>query len=161
LVMGGSQGSKELNEQLPGRLEALLASGEWQVLHQCGTKWAETFKPSLKKYYPVGYVDAVAAWSAADFAICRSGAGTLADAAYHGVPLLLVPLPANIDSGAQWANARFAQSKNAALTLPDWDSFDKTLAQMLDAKARLVMAENMHAMSPEGAAERVCAMVEK
>jgi UDP-N-acetylglucosamine--N-acetylmuramyl-(pentapeptide) pyrophosphoryl-undecaprenol N-acetylglucosamine transferase len=158
LILGGSQGSKELNEQLPERLYPLL--GEWQVLHQSGLRWEHVMKSKERPHYMVrGYVDSVLAWSAAEFAITRGGAGTLSEAAYHRVPVLGVPLPRNLDGGAQQANVGFYAERNAALLLASWDQFEAQLNALLDPPTRAQIRDRLGGLSPAGAAERLAQVV--
>ncbi len=158
LVLGGSQGSLELNQALPPRLFPLL--GEWQVLHQCGLRWEDSLKPLEQPYYQVrGYVDTPLAWSAADLAITRGGAGTLAEAAYHQVPVLGVPLAPSLDGGAQWANVRFYAERGAARLLASWDGFEAELAPLLKASTRAQMRSRLAELSPAGAAQRLAQVV--
>lgn len=158
LVLGGSQGSKELNDQLPERLYPLL--GEWQVLHQCGVRWESEMRPKDRPHYHVrGYLDTALAWSAADFAITRGGAGTLAEAAYHEVPVLGVPLPAELDGGAQQANVGFYARQGAALLLSSWAEFRKFLNPLLDPSVRAEMRGRLAGLSPAGAAQRLASIV--
>ncbi len=158
LVLGGSQGSKELNEQLPQRLYPLL--GEWQVLHQCGVRWEGEFKALERPHYWVrGYLDSGLAWSAADFAITRGGAGTMAEAAFHQVPVLGVPLSRSLDGGAQWANVGFYADKGAALLLKSWDQFDAELNALLNPSTRAQIRDRLKGLSPAGAAERLAQIV--
>lgn len=158
LVLGGSQGSKELNDQLPERLYPLLE--EWQVLHQCGVRWTEQMKPKERPHYAIhGYLDTALAWSAADFAITRGGAGTLAEAAYHGVPVLGVPLSPSLDGGAQRANVGFYARQKAALLLESWAEFNALLNLLLNSSLRAEMRGKLTGLSPAGAAQRLAAMV--
>jgi UDP-N-acetylglucosamine--N-acetylmuramyl-(pentapeptide) pyrophosphoryl-undecaprenol N-acetylglucosamine transferase len=158
LIMGGSQGSKELNEQLPERLYPLL--GEWQVLHQSGLRWELEMKPKERPHYVVrGYLDSVLAWSAAEFAITRGGAGALAEAAYHQVPVLGVPLPRSLDGGAQWANLGFYAGRGAARRLDSWDQFEAQLNALLDPSTRAQIRDSLKGLSPAGAAERLAQIV--
>jgi UDP-N-acetylglucosamine--N-acetylmuramyl-(pentapeptide) pyrophosphoryl-undecaprenol N-acetylglucosamine transferase len=106
LIMGGSQGSLRLNQVVPKAFCELQTPTV--VLHSSGTHWEETLNAetqSLKNYVVRGFVDAVAAWSVADIAITRAGFGTLSEAAFHGVPLIMVPLPTSADNH-QLLNAR-------------------------------------------------------
>lgn len=158
LILGGSQGSKELNEQLPQRLYPLL--GAWQVLHQCGVRWEGELKARERAHYFVrGYVDSALAWSAADFAITRGGAGTLSEAAFHQVPVLGVPLPRHLDGGAQWANLGFYAERGAARLLHTWDHFETELNALLDPSTRAHIRDRLKGLSPAGAAERLARIV--
>lgn len=158
LVLGGSQGSKELNDHLPQRLQPLL--NEYQVLHQCGARWESQLRHLNKPGYLIkGYLDTTLAWSAAEFAICRAGASTLAEAALHQVPLLLVPLPAELDSGAQLANAKFYAGAGGAGLLTNWDQFTGAIDPLLNPHFRLPMKEKLAALSPKGATERLLEML--
>lgn len=158
LILGGSQGSKELNEQLPQRLYPLL--GQWQVLHQCGVRWEAELKALERPHYLVrGFVDSVLAWSAADFAITRGGAGTLSEAAFHQVPVLGVPLPRSLDGGAQWANVSFYAEQGAARLLQSWDHFEDEINTLLDPSTRAHIRDKLKGLSPVGAAERLAQIV--
>jgi UDP-N-acetylglucosamine--N-acetylmuramyl-(pentapeptide) pyrophosphoryl-undecaprenol N-acetylglucosamine transferase len=158
LILGGSQGSKELNEQLPQRLYPLL--GEWQVLHQCGVRWEKELKARERPHYFVrGFVDTVLAWSAADCAITRGGAGTMSEAAYHQVPVLGVPLSRNLDGGAQWANVGFYLERGAARRLESWERFEAELSALLDPSTRAQLRDRLRELSPAGAARRLAQIV--
>lgn len=160
LVLGGSQGSLELNQQLPQRLQPFL--GQLQVLHQTGTRWEASLKPLEQPGYRIaGFVDTIAAFSAAQWVVCRAGASTLAELAYHQLPALLVPLPANLDNGTQLANAQLLASHQAALCLSNWDTFENQFAQLLDSATRPSLVQNLAAFSPQGATERMVALVEE
>ena len=97
LVMGGSQGSLTLNEAVPAAFETVIETlPELSVLHSTGAKWLASVREhtnAFETYHITDFVDATLAWSAADLAITRGGFGTLAEAAYHAVPCIVVPLP--------------------------------------------------------------------
>lgn len=88
LIFGGSQGAVFLN-----RVATKIRSFEkmWQVLHLTGVNqeggqaenWCvRSFEARMDL-----------AWSLADFALCRAGAGTICEARAYGVPALFVPYP--------------------------------------------------------------------
>ncbi|MER3479404.1 MAG: UDP-N-acetylglucosamine--N-acetylmuramyl-(pentapeptide) pyrophosphoryl-undecaprenol N-acetylglucosamine transferase [Meiothermus sp.] len=160
-VLGGSQGSLELNQNLPQRLKPLL--GEYQVLHQTGPRWEAPMREQCGDWpgYTVhGYLDTALAFSAAELAITRAGAATLAEAAYHRVPLLAVPLPARLDGGAQLANARFYALRGAAYMLDGgWEHFQASLAPLLEPSVRQRLRDTIARLSPEGAAHRLARLV--
>lgn len=155
LVLGGSQGSLELNERLPPLLKPLGLP----VLHQVGPRWAERYRELEEEEYRVqGFVDTPLAMSAADLLLGRAGAGTLAEAAFHGLPAILFPLDPRLDGGAQRANAlAYARAGGARLGVYE------TLAE--DVRAILEdpepYREGMRRLSPEGAAGRIADWLEE
>jgi UDP-N-acetylglucosamine--N-acetylmuramyl-(pentapeptide) pyrophosphoryl-undecaprenol N-acetylglucosamine transferase len=123
LVMGGSQGSLKLNRLLPGILEPVLAGKNVQVLHQTGRGRLEEVAPRvahLPWYHTTEFVDGPTAWSAASAGITRAGYSTIADAAFHGVPLVMVPLP-SASEDHQTKNARSVEARGAGLVVTQND----------------------------------------
>lgn len=99
LVVGGSQGALFLNEQVPPLLAQVAAQGvDLRVRHQVGRRDPA---PVQAAYGEAGleaevlaYIDDMAnAYNWADFAITRSGSGTVSELAAAGLPALLVPFP--------------------------------------------------------------------
>uniref|UniRef100_A0A7C5REM8 UDP-N-acetylglucosamine--N-acetylmuramyl-(pentapeptide) pyrophosphoryl-undecaprenol N-acetylglucosamine transferase n=1 Tax=Thermus caliditerrae TaxID=1330700 RepID=A0A7C5REM8_9DEIN len=155
LVLGGSQGSLELNEKLPPLLKPLGLP----VLHQVGERWVERYRHLEGEAYRVaGFVDAPLAMSAADLLLARAGAGTLAEAAFHRLPALLFPLPASLDGGAQAANARTYREAGAA-ELGDYGHLAKQVEGLLARPEPY--REAMARLSPEGAAKRLADWLEE
>ncbi len=155
LVLGGSQGSLALNESVPSVAAELQAREPrlW-VLHATGPRWVEPVRAALgarERYLIDGFVDASLAWSAADLAITRGGYGTLAESAFHGVPLVVVPLPAAADDhqrhnaealARSGAGACVAQGDDAAL-LAAWEA-------LLDDDRRAAARAAQASRSPAG-----------
>ncbi|AJW38734.1 UDP-N-acetylglucosamine-N-acetylmuramyl- pyrophosphoryl-undecaprenol N-acetylglucosamine transferase [Rhodococcus sp. B7740] len=106
LVFGGSQGARSLNDAVSGASAALAAAGI-SVLHAHGPKNSldvEQRDPDAP-YVAVPYIDRMdLAYAAADLAICRSGAMTVAEVSATGLPAVYVPLPHG--NGEQELNAR-------------------------------------------------------
>lgn len=156
LVLGGSQGALVFNQVLPPLLSDWLQEG--QVLHQTGARWLEETQkssPAHPRYHFAGFLNTVLAWSAADLAITRAGAMTLAEAAYHRVPLIAVPLPSSA-AGHQEANARLyhAQGASVFLAQEDLNQIGQVLAR-LDQVARNTMANQLAHFDPSGAADKL------
>jgi UDP-N-acetylglucosamine--N-acetylmuramyl-(pentapeptide) pyrophosphoryl-undecaprenol N-acetylglucosamine transferase len=136
LVVGGSQGARQLNE---GMLEALryLDASRLEIFHQTGPADRERvangyarsgFRAEVLDFEPA--LPARYAW--ADFGVCRAGALTVAELALAGLPSLLVPYPHAADDH-QRANARALADRGAARVL-DPSGFDgKTLADAIGA----------------------------
>jgi UDP-N-acetylglucosamine--N-acetylmuramyl-(pentapeptide) pyrophosphoryl-undecaprenol N-acetylglucosamine transferase len=102
LVFGGSQGARSLNEAVSAAVPALDAAGI-AVLHAHGPKNAATV--SASRYVAVPYLERMdLAYAAADVALCRAGAMTVAEVSAVGLPAIYVPLPHG--NGEQELNAR-------------------------------------------------------
>lgn len=126
LVTGGSLGAKRLNDTFAASVATLGEAGV-QVLHVTGRD--KEFVPEGAvdgvPYVVVPYVDRMdLAYSAADVAVCRSGANTVCELTAVGLPGLYVPLP--IGNGEQRLNAAGvveagggALTEDAAVT-PAW-----------------------------------------
>jgi UDP-N-acetylglucosamine--N-acetylmuramyl-(pentapeptide) pyrophosphoryl-undecaprenol N-acetylglucosamine transferase len=106
LVFGGSQGAVSLNRAVSGAAADLAAAGV-SVLHAHGPKNTLELRepqPGDPPYVAVPYLDRMdLAYAAADLAICRSGAMTVAEVSAVGLPAVYVPLP--IGNGEQRLNA--------------------------------------------------------
>jgi len=149
LVLGGSQGSLELNTRLPPILKSL----PYAVLHQVGPAFLEGMKPLEDERYRIAaFVDAPLAMSAADLLISRAGAGTLAEAAYHRLPAVLFPLSPSLDGGAQLANAQL-YAKEGGAVLGAYERLPALLEEALKGLDKL--KEGMARLSPEGATARL------
>ena len=96
-VFGGSQGARSLNEFVRQHL-AVLVGGGLSVLHQVGPGRAEEAGGEVVGYRAVDYLsDVPTALAAADLALCRGGASTLAELAVAQTPAWVVPYPGHAD----------------------------------------------------------------
>jgi UDP-N-acetylglucosamine--N-acetylmuramyl-(pentapeptide) pyrophosphoryl-undecaprenol N-acetylglucosamine transferase len=103
LIFGGSQGALPINSLI---LHALpnLPSDRIQVIHCIGKNAdLEEFKRAYKDLGISAVVKVFEkkmemAWSAADLAICRSGANTIAEILHFEVPAVLIPYPYATDA---------------------------------------------------------------
>ncbi|WP_374238437.1 undecaprenyldiphospho-muramoylpentapeptide beta-N-acetylglucosaminyltransferase [Mycobacterium sp. PSTR-4-N] len=142
LVFGGSQGAQSLNRAVAGAAEA-LARQSIAVLHAHGPKNTldlRTPAPGDPPYLAVPYLDRMdLAYAAADLAICRSGAMTVAEVSAVGLPAVYVPLP--IGNGEQRLNALPVVTAGGGLLVEDRDLTPDlvatTVAGLLTDGARL------------------------
>lgn len=124
LVLGGSQGARDLKALVPAARAVLAADArDWQVLHVTGCGGHED-QPPTEGVVPVrrlGFVaDMGAVWAAADLALCRAGSGTVSELALSGTPAVFVPYPHHRDHH-QEANGRALVEAGAALMVPRVD----------------------------------------
>ena len=140
VVLGGSQGARGLNRFVTEHAASLTARGV-QVLHQVGPgRSDEAAKDGGDGYRAVEYVDPVwPALRAADVALCRGGAGTLAEVAAAGLPAFVVPYPHHADHH---------QERNAAAY---GDAFRIVPEQRLGSDTVEALCE---LLAPESAARR-------
>ena len=157
LVMGGSQGSAALNQGVVAALKELRDLRP-MVLHSTGPSHIEGVRAAtagIANYIPRPYVDATLAWSAADLAITRAGFGTLSEAAYFGVPLIMVPLPTAAENH-QLHNAQAFAGKGAGTVLEQHrlEELPGVWREMLGEPRRSEAAAAVAELSPAGAAGR-------
>ena len=115
LVLGGSQGAKEINDLVRDALPALTEY--YIVVHQTGPNLSWDI-PASSKYKPFPYIKSEMphVMAAADLIMGRSGAG-IWEWAFLGKPMLLVPLRGSGTRGDQEENARFFEEAGAAQVL--------------------------------------------
>lgn len=160
LVMGGSQGSTALNDMVPAAYGQLPHAPA--VLHATGPRWLEPVREHTPwpRYRCVGYVDATLAWSAADLAITRAGISTISEAAFHGVPVIAVPLPTSAEDHQRF-NARAVAAAGAGRYVEQGDLEGLVAAwrDLLDDETRHAAAAAAGRRSPEGAARALVAQL--
>lgn len=169
-VTGGSQGSAVLNEAVEAGLGDLLDIPDLALLWQVGEKHLERAeraaeavlsrrpaydRPRLKV---VPFIEEMnVAWSAADLALCRAGASTIAELAGYGVPAVLVPL-ATAAVGHQEANALAMQEAGAARVIGERELTGGKLVEVVGELLGVElgrMAASAARMVHAGAAHRV------
>lgn len=121
LVLGGSLGAASINNAIQSIVDRLTASGI-QLLWQTGRYQDSAIQEALGGK-PVGWVgpfieDMESAYAAADLAVCRAGAATLAELATTGTPAILVPYPRAADDH-QTHNAQLLERASAAIVIAD------------------------------------------
>lgn len=165
LVFGGSQGAQSINRAVSAAAEKLAAAGI-SVLHAHGPKntlQLPTTAADAPPYVAVPYLDRMdLAYAAADLAICRSGAMTVAEVTAVGLPAIYVPLP--IGNGEQRLNAGPVVAAGGGIVIDDGDLSGAVVADTVvglltdDAKLSAMTAAATHSGHPD-AAQRVAQVV--
>ncbi|MGY1827807.1 undecaprenyldiphospho-muramoylpentapeptide beta-N-acetylglucosaminyltransferase [Blastococcus sp. SYSU DS0541] len=166
LVFGGSQGAASLNRAAVAAAGALTEAGV-QVLHARGPKNTDVAVPARAAgqapYVVVDYLERMdLAYAAADLALCRSGAVTVAELSAVGLPAAFVPLP--IGNGEQRRNALPVIEAGGGLLVEDadldaaWIS-DTLLPLLTDPAALAGLARHAAAAGVPDADERLADIV--
>jgi UDP-N-acetylglucosamine--N-acetylmuramyl-(pentapeptide) pyrophosphoryl-undecaprenol N-acetylglucosamine transferase len=132
LVVGGSQGARNLNQAVWGALDALSERFE-EVVHVAGRKGAEgVAQHSRERYRGLAFTDDMPALMAsADLVVSRAGVGTIAEVAAVGLPMVLVP--GTFGGGHQEENAAAMVDAGAAVRIGDADLTPQKLIQTIDS----------------------------
>lgn len=170
-VTGASQGSRSINELMM----AVAASPEgrkalrgWQVFHQTGDV-GEQVEAVRAGYAAAGVAalvepycaDMASAWGAAELAVSRCGAGSVAEVWANGVPTVFLPYPYHRDQH-QKLNARPLGKAGAAVIEDDqidpranMEKAGKTIVRLLsDSSDRSRMRGAFRPLGPADGAEK-------
>jgi UDP-N-acetylglucosamine--N-acetylmuramyl-(pentapeptide) pyrophosphoryl-undecaprenol N-acetylglucosamine transferase len=168
LVMGGSQGAHGINEAAIKALP-MLKDLPLQVIHLTGPDDEQVAAANYRREEIPAHVAAFChqmelAYSAADLALSRSGAASLSELSYYGIPSLLIPYP-HAAENHQVLNAAIFARDGAAIVVEQGqvsvDIFAREIGALLRDDARLsAMSSKAHALAPENAAECVADTVE-
>lgn len=163
LVMGGSQGARQLNKLVA---RAGLPEGV-QVLHIAGPGDQERVESEVRgrgDYKVLGFCDDMpAAYAVADAVVARSGASSLTELSYLGLPSILVPFPFAADDH-QTRNAEVFRDAGAAFLEPE-DGLDASrlaerIEEMLDLDKHTRMSDAARGLAVPDAAAKVCDAIE-
>lgn len=171
LVMGGSLGSRRINECL---LEALHELGDvsakTQILHITGQKDYERvmsqYRPNGVSYQAFSFMEKVEhAFKCADLFVGRAGASTIAEITYCGLPAILIPYPHAIENH-QAINAQYLVREGAACLIRESELSGKVLAREVirlieDLPLRESLASNSRRLGILDGAERMVQVLEK
>ncbi len=121
LVMGGSQGSLQLNQAVRQTLGLLPDKERFQFIHICGPGGDGGLQEAYRRHAVRAlilpfYERMQYCYGASDVAIVRAGALTVTELAVCRVPALLVPYP--FARRHQEPNARFLQQRGGAIVVP-------------------------------------------
>jgi UDP-N-acetylglucosamine--N-acetylmuramyl-(pentapeptide) pyrophosphoryl-undecaprenol N-acetylglucosamine transferase len=161
LVFGGSQGAQSINRAVAAAAKDLAAAGI-SVLHAHGPKNTLDLPEPADgdpRYVAVPYLDRMdLAYAAADMAICRSGAMTVAEVSAVGLPAVYVPLP--IGNGEQRLNALPVVNAGGGLLIDDADLSPRYVAStvvelLTDAPRLAAMTTAAVLVGHRDAAQRV------
>ena len=164
LVVGGSLGTRTLNNMMKSWIVTLGGEAPVQVVWQTGRFYEKEMREFFSNYPTknislVPFIDRMDyAYEIADVVISRSGACTVSELCLAKKPTLFVPSP-NVAEDHQTKNAMALVDKDAAVMVKDCDAADcgiATALKMVGDKAQLEqLSQNIAKLATPDAAERV------
>ncbi len=121
LVMGGSQGSKFINDTVREGLNELISV--FQICHICGKGAIDNTLIGLKRYKQFEYVteELPHLFAMSDVVVSRAGATTLFELLALKKPNLLIPLSRRASRGDQILNAKSFEAQGFSYVLQEED----------------------------------------
>ena len=167
LVVGGSQGARVLNQNVPPMVARL--TDKLDVRHQVGAGNVENVTALYQKLgvdtksavkITEFFDDMAAAYAWADFVICRSGALTVCELAAVGTPAIFVPFQHK--DRQQFLNAKYLADVGAAKIVEQADLSPEVLVNLVDNLDRAILCEmamKAKSMATPLAAKRVADVI--
>ena len=161
LSVGGSQGSRTLNNGWKDNLEK-LKERNYQLIWQTGKLDYNELTSNIQHPTSIQIKefisDMATAYSAADVIVSRAGAIAISELAMAKKPVILVPLPSAAEDH-QTKNALVLVEKNAAKMVKDAEMIDKfwnTLSEICENEnLRKEMSENLQFFAKPKATEEI------
>ncbi|MFO7614835.1 MAG: glycosyltransferase [Bacteroidales bacterium] len=158
-----------MNQAILKNIHPLLS--KYQIIHVTGKiDWQEisaihhSLPDDLKQnyqIYPYLHEEMSAAFSCADLVICRSGASTLGELPFFGLPAILVPYPYAWQY--QKTNAEYMVSNQAAILVTDQELESIVLTeinQLFETPEKLTeMSKAMKSLSKSNAAHQIGSLI--
>lgn len=131
LVVGGSQGSKFINDAIRNDLKRLM--NEFQICHICGKGGVDDSLKNIKGYRQYEYVteELPHLFAMADVVVTRAGATTIFELLALKKPNLLIPLSKKASRGDQILNAESFRKQGFSSVLQEEEFTEETLFNTL------------------------------
>jgi UDP-N-acetylglucosamine--N-acetylmuramyl-(pentapeptide) pyrophosphoryl-undecaprenol N-acetylglucosamine transferase len=167
LVMGGSQGAHGINQVVTRALRRFV-SKPVQFIHLSGqqdeTSVAACYRTAgIPAFVRAFYHRMEEAYAVADLAVARSGAASLTEISYFGLPAILIPYP-HAAENHQLFNAEIFARMGAAEVLQEsqGDLLGSLIDQLVNDEARRgEMSKRLRALAPENAAAKIAELIER
>lgn len=146
LVIGGSTGSRAINEVIRGMLPTLLR--DYQIIHLCGKGNVDEKLNNTPGYAQYEYIknELSDLFAAADLVVSRAGANAICELLALRKPNVLIPLPAASSRGDQLLNAESFERQGYSYVLKEEEL---SIASLLEAISHVMNArqEYINAMN--------------
>jgi UDP-N-acetylglucosamine--N-acetylmuramyl-(pentapeptide) pyrophosphoryl-undecaprenol N-acetylglucosamine transferase len=170
LIVGGSLGTRTLNEMMKHWILSLDGKAPVQVLWQTGKYYEKEMQAFLAAHpteniWQGAFIERMDyAYEVADLVLSRSGACTVSELCLVGKPTIFVPSP-NVAEDHQTKNAQALVGKGAAEMVRDAQAIEQGMTKalsLLKNKVRLAdLQRNIMQLGINDAADRVVREIEK
>lgn len=159
LIIGGSTGSKVINDTVRKSLPKLLS--DYQIIHLCGKGNLDDTLLETKGYAQFEYISQQLndMFSLADIVVSRAGANAICELLALRKPNILIPLSAAASRGDQILNARSFDKQGFSLVLQEEDL---NIEHLLDAISQVASNKNTYvkAMEKSGQMDSIKTIIE-
>ena len=170
LITGASQGASTINQLLPAlAIQNPSMFNGWEILHIAGTAHVEGVERAWKEANVpckvIGFTQSMGdAWGAADLAVTRGGANTIAEIAMNAVPSIVMPYPYHHDDH-QRTNAIPLEKIGGIVIAKDYKNLSENLGDggnqilhlLSDHQRRFNMRQSMLTAVPSNGADAIAA----
>ena len=170
LVVGGSLGTRTLNEMMKAWVGNLDGVAPVQVIWQTGKYYEREMQEFLRSHptkniWQGAFIERMDyAYAAADVVLSRSGACTVSELCLVAKPTIFVPSP-NVAEDHQTKNAMALVEKGAAEMVRDAEAvakgMERALELLADKEHLQQLSKNIMKLGVADAAERVVRQIEK
>jgi UDP-N-acetylglucosamine--N-acetylmuramyl-(pentapeptide) pyrophosphoryl-undecaprenol N-acetylglucosamine transferase len=131
LIMGGSLGSKLINDEIRKNLDKLLS--EFNIIHICGKGNIEESLKDRNGYQQFEYVsdELPNLMAAADYIVSRAGANSIFEFLALKKPTLLIPLSKKASRGDQILNSKSFKKEGYSLMIEEEEINEKVLYEKI------------------------------
>lgn len=146
LVVGGSTGSRAINEVVRGMLPTLVR--DYQIIHLCGKGNLDDSLNGTAGYIQFEYINNQLSdlFAAADLVISRAGANAICEILALRKPNILIPLPQGSSRGDQILNADSFEHQGYSYVLSEAElslsSLLNAIQSIMEAKHKYIDAMN-------------------
>lgn len=164
LVVGGSLGTRTLNEMMKDWIVSTGGESPLQVIWQTGRYYEKEMREFLAAHpaprvWQGAFIERMDyAYAAADLVISRSGAGTVSELCLVAKPVVFIPSP-NVAEDHQTKNAKALEQKGAAVVISDAacraEAMRRAEGLLADPEALRRMSENIERLARPAAAKEI------
>ena len=163
MIIGGSLGSKVINEAIRTKLEKLIL--EYNIIHICGNGNLDKTLENKNGYKQFEYVkdELPHLLAGADLVVSRAGANAIFELLALRKPNLLIPLSAKASRGDQILNAKSFEKSGYSVVIQDEELTPENLEIKIKElyNDRYKYIKNMNGSDTEKSIDLIVELIEK